>query len=81
MLSLDDGVTWVNPDELEGVSIGSYTPALRRVERKAGITLADKRKHYVRAVMKSGRLVEGEFLGEGADGIARASRIVAGLVR
>lgn len=75
MLSLDDGVTWVDPAKVEG----AYIRTERIMTRTFPAARYGPDEYHVHAFMVSGREVHGVSLGEAPGGLARASRILVAL--
>lgn len=73
MKSLDDGITWVNPEMCAAFRITSSTFHDWRGKQRGGVA------YRIVAVLESGRDIEGEVLGTDADGVAKAARIIADL--
>lgn len=74
MLSLDDGLTWVDAVDVVACRIVVWEYAARR---KA----TPPKHHRVQAHLRSGTVIDGEDVGTDAAGMARAVRILAALVK
>lgn len=76
MLSLDDGVTWVDPKQVAAAYI-------KTEEVRTGWLRAKRLPdlYHVHALMASGIEMHGVSLGIAPDGLVRASRIIVALER